>query len=158
MDVPMGRPYIYVKAVVPNAYNVREETTLYIKALIPTWVIPDQKHFLWWLQQRFIEMETHECLEFFKFDGKPLFDPHDPIEPVKKETNDIHSVATPRGGRQEIVESDFPIYRRLDGGWEDGDGHPVGFRTEKMPLGAKFSKHTFAATIAPTFDEEASSA
>ena len=34
------------------------------------------KSWRWWLFQRFIEVETHESMEFFKVDGKRPFAPH----------------------------------------------------------------------------------
>lgn len=82
-DETMSRTVLYVRATVPNAYDLTKNTELFIRAIIPTWVIRTPEDFFLWIQQRLIEMEIHECLEFFRIDGKPLYNPHDPVEPTK---------------------------------------------------------------------------
>lgn len=67
--------------------------------------------------------------------------------------------ATPEYSSGEIIYSDFPIHRRLDGGWEDGDGHPVRFvatRGDKYKDSVKFWRYTTYASITPLFKETSS--
>ena len=85
MDETMHRPVLYVVAEVDDAYKLDKKVKLYIRALVPTYVITTERDFFLWVLQRLQEAEIHECLEFFKVDGDQLFNPHDPVEPPKEE-------------------------------------------------------------------------
>lgn len=85
-----GRVLFYVVATVPDAYSPEKTTELRITAWVPPMQTPGQ--FAVWLAWRLREIEFHEAMEFFRRDGKPVFDPHaepdPPPEAVRKAWGD----------------------------------------------------------------------
>jgi hypothetical protein len=66
--------HIGFRAEVPDAYNPGETVKLDVNVLLPP--IPNLdylKEFLFW---RLKQIEIHECMEYFKFDDRIVFDPH----------------------------------------------------------------------------------
>src|SRR4051812_32339565 len=64
---------------VPDAYHPSQTIQLRITSRIPPMVSgPDFDHYVLW---RLDQIERHECREWLRRGGKPLYDPHDPIEP-----------------------------------------------------------------------------
>lgn len=70
---------LYVVADLPDSYKPAEQTQMRIRTAIPP--IPDVEYLGWWLLWRVSLIEIHEAREWLKRDGKPLSDPHDPVEP-----------------------------------------------------------------------------
>lgn len=81
---PWEGPCFYLVADVPDAYNPGKTVELRIRSNIPP--IPSAAYFAIWLQWRLQLVESHECREYFrrKVDGRPVFDPHSPVEPGGK--------------------------------------------------------------------------
>jgi hypothetical protein len=77
---------LYVVAEVDNAYSPGDPVELRIRSNIPP--IPSAAYFAIWLQYRLQLIELHECREHFRrrVDGRPVFDPHLPVEPGGKAT------------------------------------------------------------------------
>lgn len=76
---PFEGPVFRVVAKVPNSYS-DEPVTLQINSRIP-WQTSIEDFRLWCLW-RCDQIMRHETREWFKIDGKPLYDPHDPVEPA----------------------------------------------------------------------------
>jgi hypothetical protein len=81
---PWEGPCLYVVADVANAYSSGETTELRIRSNIPP--IQSVAYFAMWLQWRLQLIELHESREYFRHraDGRPVFDPHQVIEPGGK--------------------------------------------------------------------------
>jgi hypothetical protein len=72
-------PVFRVTTYVPDAYHPENNVQLRINSRIPPMASAREfRHFVLW---RLDQIERHECREWLRFDGKPLYDPHDPIEP-----------------------------------------------------------------------------
>jgi hypothetical protein len=76
---PWEGPFLYVRVTMPDAYNPGQEITLGVRSNIPP--MRNHEDLTNWLLWRIMQMEIHECLEFFTFYGKRVRDPHDPLEP-----------------------------------------------------------------------------
>src|SRR5688500_9957376 len=76
---PYEGPCLYLHAEVVDGYDHTKTVPLRIRSNIPHHT--DSGQFYKWLQWRLIQVEIHECREYFHVDGKPLSDPHDVIEP-----------------------------------------------------------------------------
>lgn len=81
---PFEGPCFYLVAEVDNAYSPGDPVELRIRSNIPP--IPSAAYFAIWLQWRLEMIERHECREHFRrrVDGRPVFDPHQPVEPGGK--------------------------------------------------------------------------
>jgi hypothetical protein len=66
--------HIVIWAEVPDTYNPGNTTVLDIHSRLPP--IPDENYLWTWLHWRIDIIERHECREFFKVDGRILYDPH----------------------------------------------------------------------------------
>jgi hypothetical protein len=66
--------HLAIRAVLPNAYRPTETVTVDVHSTLPP--IPDVDYLHRWLIWRICRIESHEAREFFRVDGKPLFDPH----------------------------------------------------------------------------------
>jgi hypothetical protein len=75
---------LYVVAEVDNAYSPGDPVELRIRSNIPP--IPSAAYFAIWLQWRLSLIESHESREYFRRiqDGRPVFDPHQVVEPGGK--------------------------------------------------------------------------
>lgn len=80
---PWEGPCLYVVADVLNGYHPDQAVELRIRSAIPP--IPSREYFAVWLAWRLGQIESHESREYFQRDGKPVFDPHDPVEPGGKD-------------------------------------------------------------------------
>ncbi len=76
---PWEGPCLYVVADVVDGYHPKETVELRIRSAVPP--IPSYDYFAIWLQWRLAQIESHECREYLHRGGKPVFDPHDPVEP-----------------------------------------------------------------------------
>jgi hypothetical protein len=81
---PWEGPCFYVVAEVDNAYSPGDPVELRIRSNIPP--IPSAAYFAIWLQWRLSLIESHESREHFRRiqDGRPVFDPHQVVEPGGK--------------------------------------------------------------------------
>jgi hypothetical protein len=81
---PFEGPCLYLVADVDNAYSPGDPVELRIRTNIPP--IPNAAYFAIWLQWRLSLIENHESREYFRrrVDGRPVFNPHDPVEPGGK--------------------------------------------------------------------------
>jgi hypothetical protein len=68
--------WISIRAELPNAYRPDENTVINVRSAVPP--MPTGQYFLEWLLWRILRIESHECREWFKVDGEPLYDPHAP--------------------------------------------------------------------------------
>lgn len=76
---PWEGPCLYVVANVENGYDPDQVIELRVRSAIPP--IPSRGYFAIWLQWRLQQIELHESREYLRRDGRPVFDPHDPVEP-----------------------------------------------------------------------------
>lgn len=76
---PWEGPCLYVEMTVADGYCPSATIDLRIRSAIPP--MYDSNHFGYWLLWRLDQIERHECREMLHCDGKPLVDPHAPIEP-----------------------------------------------------------------------------
>lgn len=67
-------PVLWILADVVDSYNQEKTTQLRIRSLIPPMVSRDA--FGEWLLWRLLQVESHECREFLRYDSQPLRDPH----------------------------------------------------------------------------------
>lgn len=67
-------PHLLIVAPVPNSYRPTETVDLGIRSPLPP--MPDTEALHRWLAWRLGRVENHEMREWFKVDGRPLFDPH----------------------------------------------------------------------------------
>jgi hypothetical protein len=72
-----------VVASVPNAYRPDEPTELRVNSRMPP--LADLDALRVWVWHRLDLIERHECREWFKIDGRLVFDPHSPVEPAPGE-------------------------------------------------------------------------
>jgi len=79
---PYEGPCLYLTADVVDGYDHSKTVPLRIRSNIPPH--RNREEFLIWLQWRLIQIEIHECREYFHVNGKPWSDPHDVIEPKPK--------------------------------------------------------------------------
>ena len=75
---PWEGPCLYVVAWVPDAYNAGHAVELRIRSNIPP--IPSTDYFAIWLAWRLAMIESREYFQRVRT-GRPVFDPHDPVEP-----------------------------------------------------------------------------
>lgn len=82
---PWEGPCLYIVADVPDAYDSERTTELRIRSNIPP--IPSAAYFAVWLQWRLALVESHEAREYLRHrsTGRPVFDPHNPVEPGGRE-------------------------------------------------------------------------
>jgi hypothetical protein len=73
-DHPWDGPTLRVVARVEDSYRPGSMIDLGIDSLIPPMFSSEQ--FETWLAWRLIRVESHECREWLKKDGKPVFNPH----------------------------------------------------------------------------------
>ena len=71
-------PFVRILVEVPDTYNPGETTTLGINSIVSADTTDELER---WLIRRIIRIESHEAREFFKRDGKVLYDPHAEGEP-----------------------------------------------------------------------------
>src|SRR3954454_25179958 len=69
-------PHINIRARVENSYRPGEYVDLDVHSPIPP--VRDLNDLGEWLAWRLRRLEVHECMEWFKFEGKPWVDPHRP--------------------------------------------------------------------------------
>lgn len=68
-----------IVADLPDAYHSSQTVQLRVNSRIPPMRSDlDFDHYVLW---RLDQIERHECREWLRRNGKPLYDPHDPIEP-----------------------------------------------------------------------------
>ena len=77
---PHEGPKLRVVATVIDGYHPDQTTDLGINSRIPD-IIENEDQFYRWILWRLLEIEAHECREYFRVDGRLYRDPHDPIEP-----------------------------------------------------------------------------
>ena len=71
-------PYLFILINQPNAYDQgATEVQLRIHSPIPP--MKDYEAFFDWVLWRLKMVEIHECMEFFRVDGKIYLDPHKPM-------------------------------------------------------------------------------
>lgn len=78
---PHEGPKLRVVAKVIDGYHPDKLIDLGISSRIPD-IIENEDQLYRWILWRLLEIEAHECREYFRVDGKLFRDPHDPIEPV----------------------------------------------------------------------------
>jgi len=76
-DVHQG-PTLRIVATVQDGYNPDALIDLGIDARIPD-IITTVELFHRWLLWRVLEVESHECREYFRLDGELYRNPHDPL-------------------------------------------------------------------------------
>lgn len=79
VEVYEGRfegPHVRIAAVVANSYAASEPVELDIHSMLPP--MPSLDYFEVWLEWRLARVARHEVREWFKRDGRPVFDPHAP--------------------------------------------------------------------------------
>lgn len=79
---PWEGPCLYIVADVVDGYHPEKTVELRIRSNIPP--IPSAEYFAVWLQWRLSLIESHEAREYLHRDGRPVFDPHDAVEPGGK--------------------------------------------------------------------------
>jgi hypothetical protein len=74
----------YLRADVVDGYDPSKTIEVRIRSNIPP--IPDAAYFAVWLQWRLNQVELHEAREYLQVreTGRPVYDPHDPVEPGGK--------------------------------------------------------------------------
>jgi len=77
-DTEFEGPFVRILVDVPDSYNPGEATTLGINSIV---AVNDTDELDRWLINRIIRIESHEAREFYKRDGKIIFDPHSEGEP-----------------------------------------------------------------------------
>ena len=80
---PWEGPCLYILADVVDGYHPEKTVELRVRVNVPP--IPSREYFAIWLQWRLALMESHESREHLHKDGKPVFDPHDAVEPGGRE-------------------------------------------------------------------------
>jgi hypothetical protein len=82
---PWESSCLYVVADVPDAYNPGSTVELRIRSNIPP--MPSREYFAVWLQWRLSMIESHEARELLRRrdTNRPVFDPHDAVEPGGKQ-------------------------------------------------------------------------
>lgn len=70
-----------IVAKVEDGYHPGRSIDLGISSRIPD-IIETRDQFRRWALWRLLEVEAHECREYFRVDGQLFRDPHDPIEPA----------------------------------------------------------------------------
>jgi hypothetical protein len=73
-DTEAQGTWLCVHADVENSYHPGETVPLHIRSPLPP--CADEDAFLAWLRWRLERIEIHECHEWLKRDGKPMWDPH----------------------------------------------------------------------------------
>jgi hypothetical protein len=76
---PWEGPFLYVVANVIDGYHPEQTVELRIRSNVPP--IPSREYFAIWLQWRMDQIALHESREYLRRGGRPVFDPHDPVEP-----------------------------------------------------------------------------
>lgn len=71
---PIEGPTLSIGFAVPNSYRQGEQQVQCVNSPIPPLFGAD--HLYAWLMWRISVVEMHELAEFFKVDGKPVYDPH----------------------------------------------------------------------------------
>jgi hypothetical protein len=71
-----------VVADVTNSYRPDETVRLQINSPVPPMTSVEQFHH--WLVWRLTRIESHETREWLRKGDRPLFDPHDVIEPTRR--------------------------------------------------------------------------
>lgn len=66
--------HFVVRAVMEDSYHPGQKVTLDIHSMLPPML--DTDAFENWIIWRLGRIEVHEAREWFKRDGKPVFDPH----------------------------------------------------------------------------------
>ncbi len=86
--------HIQIKAEVRNAYVPDESVVLDIRsALPPMRSVGDLAEWLLWRMRR---VEDHEAREWFRFDGKPVSDPHEiPADRTREEAEHLRVLQRP---------------------------------------------------------------
>jgi hypothetical protein len=69
--------HLAITAELPDATRPGESVTLDIHSSLPP--IPDAAYLHAWLAWRLGRIENHEMREFFRVDGRAVFDPHAPF-------------------------------------------------------------------------------
>lgn len=90
---PYEGPCLYLTADVVDGYDHSSTVPLRIRSNIPHHT--DAQQFYTWLQWRLIQVEIHECREYFHVGGAPFSDPHDVIEPIPHGDERLERTATP---------------------------------------------------------------
>ena len=68
--------HLVITTVVPDAYHLEQTTTVDVHSSLPP--MQNESQFCEWLAWRLGRIESHEMREFFRVDGKPIYDPHAP--------------------------------------------------------------------------------
>jgi hypothetical protein len=68
--------HLTIRADLPDACNPGDTVTIQVETALPP--IPDVDYLHAWLIWRLCRIESHEAREFYRVDGKPVFDPHAP--------------------------------------------------------------------------------
>lgn len=76
---PFEGPCLYVTALVADGYRDGGPLPLRIRVNLPP--MPSVEYLAIWLWWRLDLVARHELREMFRRDGRPVFDPHDIIEP-----------------------------------------------------------------------------
>jgi hypothetical protein len=102
---PFEGPCLYVVVQVPDRTRPDQTIELRIRSNIPPiptdWSADGADYFDWWLWYRLDLIERHECREFYQRGGRPVFDPHEPVEPGDGAASP--AVATPLVERPLVV-------------------------------------------------------
>lgn len=69
--------HFVITTVVPDAYNLKETTTLDVHSSLPPMDDTDQLDR--WIMWRLGIIELHEMREFYRVNDKPVSDPHAPF-------------------------------------------------------------------------------
>lgn len=82
---PFEGPCFYLVMQVQDAYNPGNAREQRVRSAIPP--MRDGQAFAEWLAWRLVQVESHEAREYFRRldTGRPVFDPHDPVEPGGRE-------------------------------------------------------------------------
>lgn len=109
---------LYILASVRNSYNPDEETELRIVTWVPP--IPDMNYFHQWLFWRLRAIEIHECMEWFKVDGTPIFDPHEDRDPPREAVLEKWNVRSERRHPSQTISTQTSTEARLlDPTWQE---------------------------------------
>jgi hypothetical protein len=89
-------PHLVIQADLPDAYNPGQTVVVDIHSMLPPFRDVAGLHA--WLAWRLGRIEIHEMREFFRVDGKPIFDPHAPG--AERDNSAYHAPAEQTGGER----------------------------------------------------------
>jgi hypothetical protein len=76
-ECPFEGPYLWIVATEPDTTNPGETIDLGVPTFIPP--LHTLQQFNDFIEARLRRLAVHEHLEWLKLDGKPLYDPHNPV-------------------------------------------------------------------------------